>query len=155
MLRCDTHSHSRHVAENSECVHFNTRGLTASMCNNYVASLWETNVKQMSQNFNSEHFGLTNTASCSVGGDIFCWAKTYFFILAFHWKLGVKAVFKLLLLLLLQVEHCRTLGQEFGDTRFPLWTAPSTGKKVSSKTLINVWTRAKSVWAFHGACKLQ
>lgn len=83
MLQCNTHSHSRHVAGISECVHFNTRGLTASMCNNYVASLWETNVKQMSQSFNSEHFGLTNTASCSVGGDISLGKNLFFSYLPF------------------------------------------------------------------------
>lgn len=73
----------------------------------------------MAQNFSSEHFGLTNKASCSVGGDILQ-AKIYFFILAFHRKLEVKAVFNSLLLLLLQVEHCHTLRRDFGDTHFPL-----------------------------------
>lgn len=61
---------------------FNTRGPTAQMCNNYVAVLWETNVNQMPQNFNSEHFGLTNTASCWVGGDIPLGKN----LRAFHWR---------------------------------------------------------------------
>lgn len=129
---CNTHFQCCHVSENSVCVNFNTKGLTASTCNNYVVYLWETNVKQMAQNVTSEHFGLTNKASCSVGGDILQ-AKIYFFILAFHRRLEVKAVFNSLLLLLLQVEHCHTLRRDFGDTHFPLWTAPSTGKKVSRK----------------------
>lgn len=60
-------------------------------------------------------------------------SKIYFFIIAFHRKLEVKAMFNSLLLLLLQVEHCHTLRRDFEDTHFPLWTAPSTGKKVSSK----------------------